>query len=230
RVGRPARFLVELCLVIKASEQEPSDISGVATTNPNAPGVRVDQFTSALSRLHNAEYTHEPQHPRGQQGRLRPASAHEDKSEALTERNGEENVARPFAPRLVLAHGHSNTGHIFHRYMGVVSRPRCRHSRSRPQENEGSGRWPREERPAAKGNPAEQHPNHHQANSEVDNEGMVEADIWHIVLSSWFPGVNRPPRPPRPSPRDRRHRTRRRRKKTAPPVVAECERGSRVPA
>ena len=82
--------------------------------------------------------------------------------------------------------------------MGVVSRPRCRHSRSRPKENEGSGRWPREERPAAKGNPAEQHPNHHQANSEVDNEGMVEADIWHRVLSLWFREVSRPQRSPRP--------------------------------
>src|SRR5205814_8230186 len=113
--------------------------------------------------------------------RIATAYAHEHKSEALTAWNGQENMAHPSAPRLVRARGRSNTGHIFHRYMGVVSSPRCRHSRSRPQENEGGGRWPREERPAAKGNPAEQHPNHHQANGKVDNEGMVEADIWHRV-------------------------------------------------
>jgi hypothetical protein len=77
----------------------------------------------------------------------------------------------------VRAHGRSNTGNIFHSYMSVVPRPRCRYSRGRPKENEGSGRWPYEKRPAAKGNPAEQHPNHHQANSEVDNERMVEANI-----------------------------------------------------
>jgi hypothetical protein len=49
-----------LRLVIEASEQKPSDISWVTTANPNPSGVRVDQFTSALSRLHDTEYTHEP--------------------------------------------------------------------------------------------------------------------------------------------------------------------------
>jgi hypothetical protein len=59
-VGGSIRFFIELRLVIEASEQKPSDISGVTTANPNPSGVRVDQFTSALSRLHDTEYTHEP--------------------------------------------------------------------------------------------------------------------------------------------------------------------------
>ena len=59
-VGGSIRFLIELRLVIETSEEEPSDISGVTAPNPHAAGVRVDQFTSALSRLHDTEYTHEP--------------------------------------------------------------------------------------------------------------------------------------------------------------------------